>query len=126
MTFPAVTICNNNRVNCDQLAAVIRNFSESEDSQTFKFLDNLNKLACEKPQKSGRNKRQAQPPPLSLGGSTPDGLAVEYGFLNEYMGLNDSIRHSIGHQFGAMIKACTFQGKDCLNERYEHYFLIKD
>ena len=104
---------------------VIKKLSQSNDSQTLKFLDNLNNLACEVAPKNGRKKRQSQQPPMSLGGSTPDGLTVEYGFLKEYMGLNNSIRHSIGHQFSAMIKACTFQGKDCLDEKYIQYFLRK-
>ena len=70
-------------------------------------------------QANERKKRQAQPPPLTdFGGSTPDWLTTEYDFLTKYMGLNESIRHSIGHQFGAFIKACTFQGKDCSNSRY--------
>ena len=41
---------------------------------------------------------------------------VEYEFLHLYMKLNESVRLQIGHQFD-MIKACTFQGLPCLNQR---------
>ena len=51
-------------------------------------------------------------------GETPDFLKTEYKFLDYYMGLNESIRLKIGHQFSDFIKKCTFSGSDCLNIRY--------
>ena len=86
------------------------------------MLNKIKTLACTAPSNNNakanlRKKRQAPPPPMDLEGSTPDWLNTEYEFLTDYMGLNESVRHSIGHQFDALIKACTFQGKDCLNAR---------
>ena len=109
---------------------VIKDFSGSTDNQTIRILDEIKNLACTAKQRdngstgNGRKKRQSQPPPMDLGGLTPEWLTLEYEFLKEYMGLNESIRHRIGHQFSALIKACTFQGKDCLNERYIQHFLV--
>ena len=51
-------------------------------------------------------------------GDTPDFLKTEYNFLESYMGLNESIRLMIGHQFSDLIMACTFSGSDCLNIRF--------
>ena len=94
---------------------------DDTDNKTLHHLNNIKPLACA----SGRKKRdtmEPQPPPLTdYGGSTPDWLTTEYDFLAEYMQLNESIRHSIGHQFGALIKSCTFRGYDCTNSRFVLY-----
>ena len=93
---------------------VIKSFSGSNDSETIQLLNKINNLACtglsendNGSTENSRKKRQALP---QLDGTTPDWLNTEYEFLNAYMVLSDSMRHSIGHQFGALIKACTFQG----------------
>ena len=52
------------------------------------------------------------------GGQQPDVVKTEYEFLDMYMQLNDSVRMRIGHQFDNMIKSCTFQGGDCLDEKF--------
>ena len=126
LTFPAVTICNNNRVNCNQLDNVIETVTGSADetdNQTLISLIKIKTLACpdDAPgtQTMGRKKRDVQQaPPMEMEGLTPDWLTTEYEFLSVYMELNESIRHKIGHPFSAMIKACTFQGKNCLDSRY--------
>ena len=69
----------------------------------------------------GRRKRSIEALQEGLG-DTPDFLKTEYKFLEAYMGLNESIRLMIGHQFSDLIMACTFSGSDCLNIR----FLLKN
>ena len=87
---------------------------DETDNQTLYHLNNIKTLACA----YGRKKRDTLEPPTDIGGLTPDWLTTEYDFLADYMQLNASIRHRIGHQFNALIKSCTFNGKDCLNSRF--------
>ena len=74
--------------------------------------------------KGDRKKRspsdeQAPPTPPNNGLSgMPANLKAQYEFLALYMGLNEKVRLSIGHQFADFIKECTFLGSDCLNIRY--------
>ena len=67
--------------------------------------------------REGRTKRSIEALQEGLG-DTPDFLKTEYTFLEYYMGLNESIRLMIGHQFSDFIMACTFSGSDCLNIRF--------
>ena len=48
----------------------------------------------------------------------PANLKAQYEFLALYMGLNERVRLTIGHQFEDFIKECTFLGSDCLDIRY--------
>ena len=42
----------------------------------------------------------------------------EHKFLNTFMSLNDSVRLKIGHQIFDFIKSCSFDGRDCTDERW--------
>ena len=42
---------------------------------------------------------------------------AEYEFLAIYMGLPESERKAIGHDFEGMFKSCIFEGVDCLDGR---------
>ena len=85
--------------------------------------------------KGGRKKRsssdeQAPPPPPNGLSGMPANLRAQYEFLALYMGLNERVRLSIGHQFEDFIKECTFLGSDCLDIRYfspnilQNYYMI--
>ena len=137
LTFPAVTLCNYNRINCDQLLATIGEIDRDSDQETYESLNQLRgKSGCPITQTAqnsaptndnsatgGRRKRAASAAPSSDQttevriGEMPDFLSAEYEFLEVYMALNESLRHKIGHQFDGFIKECTFRGMDCLNTR---------
>ena len=125
LTFPAVTICNSNRVSCSQLKKTYEELdAENDTSINFERLsnitklsscDNINELTTTLPAVS-RRKRSIEALQKGLG-DTPDFLKTEYKFLESYMGLDESIRLKIGHQFSDFVKKCTFSGSDCLNIR---------
>ena len=135
LLFPAVTFCNQNRVNCDRVARKLQEIDQDSDNETFTILQWIETKACTEPPlppppvPPTRRKRQAPDPRLGPGpglgesmgppGETPDYLESEYTFLAEFMTLNETMRRSIGHQFDSFIKSCTFRGKDCLNTRSE-------
>ena len=135
LTFPAVTLCNYNRINCDQLLATIGEIDRDSDQETYQSLIQLrSKSGCpvqtaqnsaptnDNSATGGRRKRAAAPSSADQTtevriGEMPDFLSAEYEFLEVYMALNESLRHKIGHQFDGFIKECTFRGMDCLNTR---------
>ena len=134
LLFPAVTLCNQNRVNCDRVASQLQEIDPVSDNQTFTILQWIQTNACTesasgRPGHQTRRKRQSPGggPGLGLGpgdsmgppGETPVYLESEYSFLAEFMTLNETMRRLIGHQFESFIKSCTFRGKDCLNARSE-------
>ena len=47
----------------------------------------------------------------------PAAVDAEYEFLAIYMGLPESERKAIGHDFEGMFKSCIFEGVDCLDGR---------
>ena len=139
MTFPAVTICNSNRISCDRFKTVFDQWTAEADTDTY---DTLKQIAClnicpisidvkllscntttSTPDTDAtttttiaRKKRSPlDPPPL---GDMPTNLRAQYQFLALYMSLNEKVRLLIGHQFEDFIKECTFLGSDCLDIRY--------
>ena len=42
----------------------------------------------------------------------------EHNFLNTFMSLNDSVRLNIGHKIFDLIKSCSFDGRNCTDERW--------
>ena len=129
MIFPAVTICNLNRISCSQLKKTYEEWDVEKDNETFTKLHVIKTLSecpnITEPATAstfattpeGRKKRGIEALQEGLG-DTPDFLKTEYKFLEYYMGLNESIRLMIGHQFSDFIMACTFSGSDCLNIRF--------
>ena len=137
LTFPAVTLCNYNRINCDQLLATIEEIDTNSDKETYQSLIQLrSKSGCpaqtaqnsaptnDNSATGGRRKRAASAAAPSSDqttevriGEMPDFLSAEYEFLEVYMALNESLRHKIGHQFDGFIKECTFRGMDCLDTK---------
>ena len=137
--FPAVTLCNQNRVNCALVTEELEGEVRESDSHSANILQWIRTNVCtvavpgqanlQPNQVLVRGKRQAvaggpagsgeTPEPLGPPGDTPVYLEAEYIFLAEYMSLNRSIRSLIGHEFQSFIKSCTFRGKDCLNNRSE-------
>ena len=122
MTFPAVTICNLNRISCSELKKTYEEWDVEKDNETFTKLQEIVKLSrcpniTEPATTEERRKRSIEVLQEGLG-DTPDFLKTEYDFLEYYMGLNESIRLMIGHQFSDFIMACTFSGSDCLNIRF--------
>ena len=129
MTFPAVTICNLNRVSCSQLKKTYEEWDVEKDQETFNNLSEIVKLSrcpnitepatatTSEITTEDRRKRSIEALQEGLG-DTPDFLTTEYKFLEYYMSLNESIRLMIGHQFSDFIMACTFSGSDCLNIRF--------
>ena len=125
LTFPAVTICNSNRVSCSQLKKTYEElYAENDTSINFERLSNIKKLSlCDNINAltttltaGSRRKRSIEALQKGLG-DTPDFLKTEYKFIETYMGLDESIRLKIGHQFSDFVKKCTFSGSDCLNIR---------
>ena len=136
LLFPAVTFCNQNRVNCDLVASKLAEIDQVADNQTFTILQWIWDNGCTGTV-SGRSKRQAPGPGPGPGpapggdsmgppGETPVYLESEYTFLAKFMTLNETIRRSIGHQFESFIKSCTFRGKDCLNTRSVTHVTLSD
>ena len=127
MTFPAVTICNLNRISCSELKKTYEEWDVEKDNETFTKLQEIVKLSrcpnINEPETATildvttRRKRSIEALQEGLG-DTPDFLTTEYKFLEYYMSLNESIRLMIGHQFSDFIMACTFSGSDCLNIRF--------
>ena len=120
LEFPAVTICNQNRINCAQLSEELE---EKVDNESAAILNWLRTNACKKSLLPwlGNGKPSAPKPSNASGtfGDTSDYLLSEYSFLRYYMSLNRTIRTLIGHQFSSFIKFCTFRGKNCLHNRFE-------
>ena len=124
-----MTICNSNRVSCSQLKEIYEEWDVENDRDTFDKLSALKTLSkCSDINEPTADTTTTTTPTerkrrsiaaLQKGlGDTPDFLKTEYKFLHAYMGLNESIRLKIGHQFSDVIKKCTFSGSDCLNIRY--------
>ena len=105
LMFPAVTFCNQNRVNCERLRSRLETGQDLDQDEIQKLSwieDNL----CS----SGNHSGEPDGPTLSP-------IQREFIFLQNYMGLNESARISIGHDFPSFIKNCTFKGKNCGNMR---------
>ena len=49
-------------------------------------------------------------------GDQPADVAAELNFLVKFMSLQTQNRIKIGHNFGSLVKSCTFRGRDCSNE----------
>ena len=49
-------------------------------------------------------------------GEQPAIVTAELDFLLKFMSLQTPNRIKIGHEFGGLIKSCTFRGRDCSNE----------
>ena len=120
-----MTICNLNRVSCSQLKKTYEEWDLENDRDTFDKLLVFKTLSkCPDINEpiaataAGSRKRRSIAALQKELGETPDFLKTEYKFLDCYMGLNESIRLKIGHQFSDFIKKCTFSGSDCLNIRY--------
>ena len=124
-----MTICNLNRVSCSQLKKTYEEWDFENDRDTFDKLSvfktlskcpDINEPIAETTTTAptataaGSRKRRSIAALQKRLGETPDFLKTEY----YYMGLNESIRLKIGHQFSDFIKKCTFSGSDCLNIRY--------
>lgn len=126
--FPAITVCNQNRVDCTVLNNTIGDCNRTiagddtdcpfkADNTILSTLENMNKAYCQKQKPpeggkgkdkgSGGNEQDPRPP-------SADFLA-ESKFLNSYMALNESIRKVIGHSFENFVKDCTFAGISCYN-----------
>lgn len=128
-----MTICNSNRVSCSQLKKTYEELdAENDTSITFRILSNITKLSlCNNDNElsqqvqagsaGARRKRSVLALQKGLG-DTPDFLKTEYKFLALYMGLDESVRLKIGHQFSDFVKKCTFSGSDCLNIRSFIFF----
>ena len=120
--FPAITICNQNRVDCNELSELVTkcttNSSACGGSAQLELLEEMQEDACPSGPPSsmatsnGRRKRQVGP---GDGNKSAD-FEAEAEFLNQYMSLNLANRMKIGHTFTDMIKECSFSGIDCLNE----------
>jgi len=150
ITFPAVTICNQNRVSCENLKIyfALNNCSLSmmggevkwaPDSFACKNAANIAIRGCSSllpssatsnVEESKRKKRGAArggaPPsgPTGAGGlgAPPELVDAENLFLYYYMSMDARDRMMIGHQFDDTIKACSFRGKDCTSS--EHFLKI--
>ena len=135
-----MTICNSNRVSCSQLKATYEDWDVENDRDTFDKLTALKTLSkCPDINEPTADTTTTAPTATAAGsrkrrsiaalqkglGDTPDFLKTEYKFLHAYMGLNESIRLKIGHQFNDFIKKCTFSGSDCLNIRYLYHYFLK-
>ena len=47
----------------------------------------------------------------------PPSVGKEMTFLKHFMAMNEGERKLIGHNFTSILKACTFRGKNCLEDR---------
>ena len=56
------------------------------------------------------------PDSIEFGCQQPDFIA-ELEFTRHFMSLNEQERMIIGHNFTGFIKECTYQGRNCLNEK---------
>ena len=110
LLFPAVTFCNQNRVNCERVRSLLR--SGQEDQRLTWIEDNLCKDRNVWKKLDGARNHSGGPD-----GPTLSPLEREFIFLQNYMSLNESVRISIGHDFPSFMKNCTFRGKNCLNIR---------
>ena len=130
LNFPAVTVCNHNRINCEVFKAEIAKCTNESTSTSCIFRpESLAKAeelvkACSKRddinvdvdsgQKKRRKKRRVKQTRYE---GDPSLMAEKYyAFLVYYMTLNDSERRGIGHNFTSMVRSCSFAGRDCLNE----------
>ena len=148
MTFPAVTICNSNRISCSRFKIAYDHWEKAEvnddNKETFEKLYKIaclnvcpnsidvEQLSCPSPSTNTEEKRKKRSPgsgppegPAPPGpalGEIPPNMKAQYEFLQLYMSLNEKVRLSIGHQFEDFIKECTFLGSDCLNVRLSIIF----
>ena len=126
-----MTICNSNRISCERFKTVYDQWNVS-DTDTYSKLHSIaclnvcplsidvKQLSCPPPgvSRKKRSSSDEQPPPPNGLGGMPANLKAQYEFLALYMGLNERVRLTIGHQFEDFIKECTFLGSDCLDIRY--------
>ena len=109
LPFPAVTFCNQNRVNCERLRSLLKT---DQDQRLSWIEDNLCKDRKVWKTLNGSRHHSGGPD-----GHTLSPLQREFLFLQNYMSLNESARISIGHDFPSFMKNCTFRGNNCLNMR---------
>ena len=124
LLFPAVTFCNQNRINCNKLNSTLNDVDNNLDKTTLDTLKALMDQGCVDQSPKKRRRRQTSSDMMGPPGATPSYLEAEYQFLDFFMSLNESVRRSIGHDFPTFIKSCTFRGKDCLNMRLVHFKCI--
>ena len=152
VNFPAVTVCNQNRVSCDNLFSTIdscKNDTFNCDNTDVDVMGSLVKLSkCEEIGKgNARRKRQTRPPgpnhdnnrpphpqndqyddgsmPFYDNQQPPEDVEKEWDFVQQYMSLNEDLRKRIGHSFESFIQSCLFRGVDCHNETYVAHNYIK-
>ena len=130
--FPAVTICNQNRINCCNLVhtmgACRANYSycgfKSNKDEQFQLLDTMMKectteepiLEVKRTKRESNNKPKAASSRPDYGVQTTEVKEAEE-FLMKYMGLSENVRQLIGHDFNDFIKMCTFRGSTCLESK---------
>ena len=124
--FPAITLCNHNRIKCSNLANRIKNCTADEEAVCSKLIS-LNDIACKEIKEANsttkkRKKRAALTTNDEKGFcdtcSMPNSLKTDFEFLEKYMSIRKKERITIGHGFSDMVKECTFRGRDCLEERF--------
>ena len=110
MSFPSVTICNQNRIHCTKLnETIIANCSgdvEKEAIHNCEKLEIIQQEACVTKEHDSEEE----------GGEhdeVPSSVDIENTFLYLYMDIDESSRINVGHQREDMIKFCAFKGKIC-------------
>ena len=124
LVFPAVTICNLNRVSCSQLKKTIEEWDINEDKVSFDALLGIKTLSdC--PDIIEPTAATSTTSEIQTSTEMDGDIQNEFSFLSYYMTLNESTRLMIGHQFDDFVKKCTFSGSNCLNIRYPKIFVFK-
>ena len=153
VNFPAVTVCNQNRVSCENLISTMtscKNETFGCDANDVEVMGSIVELSkCgESGKVNARRKRQNGPPAQNNDNNMPqhpqnnqydDGpmrfydnqqppedVEKEWNFVQKYMSLNEDLRKRIGHSFESFIQSCLFRGVDCHNETYVANIDIKD
>ena len=130
--FPAVTVCNLNRVHCENLGLVLEENecpSGEADCLITRYNTQLNysdlvefaKLSgcpVSGPDSDGDGDNHLSLEPiLDVDGNQVDkSTSTENVFLQSYMALDRDLRKNIGYQFDDFIRGCTFKGLNCRKE----------
>ena len=124
--YPAITICNQNRVSCGKLNELVENCQTKKNcplkaDPTLAKMEKLLELVCTRTAAAKRRKRAAgkkRAPSSDELGAVPTRVDSENSFLKRYMEIDEEERQLIGHGFQEMIQSCTFRERDCLNSSW--------
>ncbi|GFY65825.1 FMRFamide-activated amiloride-sensitive sodium channel [Trichonephila inaurata madagascariensis] len=123
LDFPAVTVCNLNRIPIFYYDCLFRNKTVEE---CMDFCVDKGKPAYEPIRPILASERQK----YVTCSNNFDGVFSEHRtesllFMNRYLSLSKADRHKLGHQANSFITSCTFNGESCSIRNFSDYLSIE-